>query len=440
MRVSDIKYTVLSWTSLLVILIFVLVPFQGFLTVWASSLVGHYTAVRLWDDVVLLLVILGSVYLLFTDKKIRFNTLSRRLVWVILGYIFLSLALGLVSFLDKDVTGKAVLYGLLINLRYLAFFLVTWCVALRISRLRRHWPTFVLWPAVVVVAFGLLQIFVLPHDFLRHFGYGPNTIPVIETVNSNAKYVRIPSTLRGANPLGAYLIIPISILAVFLVRPKKTLKHIALFVGAVITLFYTYSRSALFGAFVSVVIVVFTAKLSEKTLKLSAVVVCILVIAGGIFYSLDKNNAGVQNLVLHTQKNSVVKTTSDQNHESNLKIGVKQLIREPLGRGPGTAGPASVYNNNARIAENYYVQIGQEVGWLGLVLFLLINVGVGYLLWLRRDDPLALALFASLIGISIVNMFSHAWADDTLAYTWWGLAGIAMAPDKTNGTDHAKKT
>jgi hypothetical protein len=23
-------------------------------------------------------------------------------------------------------------------------------------------------------------------------------------------------------------------------------------------------------------------------------------------------------------------------------------------------------------------------------------------------------------------MLSHAWADDTLAYVWWGLAGIAM--------------
>ena len=25
-------------------------------------------------------------------------------------------------------------------------------------------------------------------------------------------------------------------------------------------------------------------------------------------------------------------------------------------------------------------------------------------------------------------MLSHAWTDDTLAYVWWGLAGIAMAP------------
>ena len=103
-------------------------------------------------------------------------------------------------------------------------------------------------------------------------------------------------------------------------------------------------------------------------------------------------------------------------------------MREPFGRGVGTAGPASVYNRGkGRVAENYFIQIGQEAGWIGLMLFLLINAGVGYLLWVRRADPLALSLLAGLIGLSFVNLLSHAWSDDTLAYVWWGLAGIAMA-------------
>ena len=40
----------------------------------------------------------------------------------------------------------------------------------------------------------------------------------------------------------------------------------------------------------------------------------------------------------------------------------------------------------------------------------------------------ALSLFGSLIGLTFINLLSHAWTDDTLAYVWWGLAGIAMAP------------
>jgi hypothetical protein len=39
-------------------------------------------------------------------------------------------------------------------------------------------------------------------------------------------------------------------------------------------------------------------------------------------------------------------------------------------------------------------------------------------------------LLASLIGISVASFLAYTWADDTLAFIWWGLAGIAMAPDK----------
>src|SRR6185437_15347018 len=102
-----------------------------------------------------------------------------------------------------------------------------------------------------------------------------------------------------------------------------------------------------------------------------------------------------------------------EQHASALKQGVHDIIHQPFGRGPGSAGPAIVYNNGQpRIAENYYVQIGQETGWVGLILFLLINAGVGYLLWVRRRDPLAVMLYGSLIGISFINLLSHAWTDD----------------------------
>ena len=61
-------------------------------------------------------------------------------------------------------------------------------------------------------------------------------------------------------------------------------------------------------------------------------------------------------------------------------------------------------------------------------MFSVIIGGVAYLLWSHRSDPLALSLFASLIGLTVINLLSHAWADDTLAYLWWGFAGVAMAP------------
>jgi hypothetical protein len=321
-------------------------------------------------------------------------------------------------------------YGLIVNLRFLVFFLVTWSVALRLSRLRVRWQRLVWWPAVGVVVFGLLQAFVLPHDVLRHFGYSDTTIPAVETINHNQHYVRIMSSLRGANPLGAYLVIPISAVTVLLLRNGRNWFQAAFLAGALVTLFFSFSRSAWLGVALSIVVLLFLSRLSRRSQRIALVTAGCLILAGIAVTFAFRHNPHFENFVLHTQTHSTTKVSSNQGHLAAFKTGAGDLIHKPLGDGPGTAGPASVYNKNhePRIAENYFLQVGQETGWLGLLLFGLINVGVGALLYIRRQDALALSLFASLIGLTLINLLAHAWADDTLAYVWWGLAGIAMAP------------
>jgi hypothetical protein len=407
-----------------------LMPFHAFLTVWGASLVGHYTALRLWKEVLLALCSLGVIYVFLTDRKIRSHTISRRLIQLILAYLVLTVIWGALAYYQHDVTAKALGYGLISDLRYPLFFLVTWSMALRMSRLRTHWQWLVLYPSIAVVVFGLLQAWFLPHDFLRHFGYGPTTIPVMETINHNAKYIRVFSTLRGANPLGAYLVIPITLLSVLMIRRGRNWRYGLLLAGSVIVLFYTFSRSAWIGAALSVIIVLFLSRLAPASQKLALGAAGGLLLIGVVVTIGLRNDTKFQNFVFHTQKHSAIAATSDQGHAQALRAGLSDLAHHAGGNGPGTAGPASYYNTGhpERIAENYYIQIGQETGWLGLLLFLLINVGVGWLLYVRRDDPLALSLFASLIGLSFINLFSHAWADDTLAYVWWGLAGVALTP------------
>jgi hypothetical protein len=429
MRASALKYAILSVMANMVLVVISLMPLYGFMTVWGSSLIGHYTALRLWGEVFLLISCVGLVYLLLMDRMIRGHTVTRMLVWLILLYGLVNILWGLIAYNRHDVDLKALGYGLIVDLRFPAFFLITWSVALRASRLRAHWQKLILWPAFIVVIFGLLQAFFLPYNFLSHFGYGPKTIPAYETINSNLHYIRIASTLRGADPLGAYLLIPISLLTILICRRQRRWSYLAFLLAALATLYFSYARSAWVGAVLSIGVILFLSLHTKQTKKLALWICClVLLVLATSAYAL-RNNTHVQNILLHTQTHSTVATTSDQNHSSALKSGLQDMLHKPLGDGPGSAGPASIYNNHpARIAENYYIQIGQETGWLGLILFLLINAAVGYLLWLRRADPLALCLFASLIGLSFVNMLSHAWADVTLAYVWWGLAGIAMAP------------
>ncbi|MGH7237315.1 MAG: O-antigen ligase family protein, partial [Candidatus Saccharimonadales bacterium] len=190
------------------------------------------------------------------------------------------------------------------------------------------------------------------------------------------------------------------------------------------------SRSAWIGAAVAVLIVLGLTVKSAKLKKALYVGVAIIVVVGIVAGFGLRHNLHFQNEILHTQANSQVKSTSNSGHLKALKTGLHDIFRQPFGRGTGTAGPASVYNkpHAARLAENYFIQIGQETGWLGLAIFVMINLLTAKLLWRCRREPLAISLLAALAGIILVNLLSHAWTDPTLAYIWWGLAGVALAP------------
>jgi O-antigen ligase len=152
----------------------------------------------------------------------------------------------------------------------------------------------------------------------------------------------------------------------------------------------------------------------------------VLVIAGAGLVVVLKDNDRVQNILFHTDENSQAKDSSNETRLNAQKAALQEVVQEPLGRGPGTAGPASQHNDghDVRISENYFLQIGQETGWLGLGLFVGILAVVAKELWQRRR----IALLASLFGITFICLVSHAWADDTLALLWWGAAGILLAP------------
>ncbi|MDB5184922.1 MAG: hypothetical protein JWN38_730 [Candidatus Saccharibacteria bacterium] len=442
MKASAFKYTILSAVATMVMLVLVLMPFHAFLTVWLASHFGHYTALRLWKELILVAAGLGVVYLMLTDHKIRTHTLSRRLVWLIAAYAVLQVAIGLIVWHNGDVTTKALLYGWLVDLRFLVFFLICWAVALRTARLQANWFNLLIFPALAVALIAVLQATVLPHDVLRHFGYGPATIEPLETINHNQHYLRVMSTLRGANPLGAYLILPITALVIGLCKNRRSWRLWLGLVLCTLALYFSHSRSAFLGALLAAGIVLalnVRSKLGKQLLAAGAGVVVVLAV---ILSLALHNNADFQNVVLHTQTNSSSPQSSNDGHVAALKSGLHDIRHRPFGAGPGTAGPASIYNDGkARIAEDYFIQLGQEVGIVGMLLFIIINAGIGYLLWLRRQSPLAMCLLASLIGLTLVNCLLHAWADDTVAYVWWGLAGMAMAtlPITETKTTRGKK-
>jgi hypothetical protein len=409
-------------------LILALVPFHAFLTIFAAQFVGHYTLLRLWKEVLLVVVCAGAIAVVATDATKR-QRLARDWLWrSVLVFIALYLVAAIVSLATDTVTLKAAAYGVLSGTRFLLFFVALWLLASRASLLWRLRYKLLLGPALIVVLFGALQRFVLPYDILRHVGYGPDTIRPYQTIDKKTSFFRIISTLRGANPLGAYMVVILSVLVARLFTGLRKVPTLFFILACVVVLAATYSRSAWIGAFVGVGLIA-ASKLKHLFSIRSAVLIALAgttILATGLYVLRD--NDFVQNTFFHTDEHSLASTSSNDAHASASLTALKEVVRQPLGRGPGTAGQASVYNagHDARIAENYYLQVGQEVGWLGLALFIAICILVAIRLYAIRQDPLALGLLAAFIGLVIVNMLSHAWADDTLAYLWWGFAGLVL--------------
>jgi len=412
------------FTSYIIGGLLVLLPFHAVLSTWLGSNVGHLDLVRIWKEILITVLAVPALWLFFKSPALR--TWGRRsfLAQLIALYFLIHFALGIWGLKHNQLNSTALIYALIINLRFLGFFLVCLSVSAYSDWLYKYWLRLLLLPAALVIGFGLLQKFVLPYDFLKHFGYSPKTIPAYQTVDSDLNFRRIQSTLRGANPLGAYLVLIIP--ALTFVR-NRAWRVIGL-VGGFVVLYFSYSRSAWIGLLAALALLgLWHFGGSKKSKEILAIVAVLFLVACTGVYAL-RGNHNAQDALFHTSSASA-NVSSNAQRATAIKDAAYDVLHNPLGRGPGTAGPASFRNTGhpARIAENYYLQIAQETGVLGMIIFLIINGMVGWQLWLSRQDNLAKVLLVSLAGITLVNLVSHAWTDDTLSLIWWGLAGVALA-------------
>lgn len=411
--------------SLLVAAILVLLPFHAVLTTWAGSNFGHLDLFRIWKELLLVSLGLYAAWLVVRDDSLNRRFSRSWLVWLSVIYTLLYIGFGLYSFQQDHVNAPALLFSLLTNLRFVWFMMIVWVISSQDQLLQQIWAKLLLIPAALVIGFGLLQRFILPDDFLKHFGYGPDTIPAVQTIDNKPEYHRIQSTLRGANPLGAYLVLVITALVAKL---KSRVYMPLVLLACLLVLFFSYSRSAWVGVVVSLGVLGWLQlpKAKNHQAVVISLVLALTLAVGSVW--IFRDNDTLQNTLFHSDENSTSAVSSNAARTSYIRQAVQDIADQPLGGGPGTAGPASMRNDHpARIAENYYLQIGQEAGVIGLVLFLGILAATTKQLWQRRKHLLAQILLASLAGISVINILSHAWTDDTLSLLWWGLAGIALS-------------
>jgi predicted aspartyl protease len=419
--------TLRSTIATLLCVVFVGVALQGVVSVLAEVHAGEAALlVKSWKEV--LLGVIGVLLAIAVWRSGQWRKVARqKLLWLVAAIAFIHVVLFAVF--DNDYVGE--IAALLIDLRMYLLFVEVYVAVLLWPELRRTLTVAGIASMGIIASFALLQATVLPRDVLAPLGYSKATIQPYLTVDLNDDFVRINSTLRGPNPLGAVAVMAISIGAAVILRrvPMRRWQKNALWGGvaaSVVALWSSYSRSAWLGVFAAIVVLAVAVGVRRIPKHIALGVLAAAVLLLGVTLAL-KDTPLVQNVVFHTNPDSPTVHKSDDGHLDSLRHGTEAMLSQPLGAGLGSTGSASLLTEEPVIIENQYFYMAHESGWLGLGLQLWLFGWVLVLLWQERLRVLGLGLFAAGIGLGVIGLVLPVWADDTVALLWWGLAGVAVA-------------
>lgn len=408
------------------------------ITVFVST---HWPEATLYAKAWKELAILAATVLILIDyivSKSWRTVRNDKLLWAAAAFGALHLLLVPLS----QGSANTLVAGLMIDLRYIAYFAAVYMYVRRYPKYRTSFLKVGLIGACIVVGFAVLQLF-LPHDFLKYLGYGHSTIEPYMTVDKNPDFIRQNSTLRGPNPLGAYAIMVLAGVVAFGVAVGRSVRskrvqygHLGLAIAGLVALWVSYSRGAWLGAVVALGLVLVAGLGSKITRRVWSYIVLVgLLVVVGLY--LTKDTAFVQNIIVHNNPETGSAIDSNQGHIDSLQQGIERTIREPLGAGIGSTGSASMLGGSPVVIENQFLFVAHEAGWLGLIVWITLIMLVLWQLWRSRRDWMALAAFASGVGLLVVGLFLPVWVDDTVSLVWWGMTAAILAAE---GVKHARTT
>lgn len=394
-----------------------LMPLHAFLSVWAGHLFGHQALWQAWKEVVLAAMAAAAAIALARQPALL-TKLRHPLIYVLAAYTAVSLA---VTLLARPPLTAAV-FGIKTDLEFLLAFTLALLASDR--RFAGRLARVLLISSGIVIAFGLTQAYVLPADFLTAFGYGPSTVAPYQTLDPALNSVRIISTLGGPNQLGSFLILPLTLVLWKLLRQPKWW-HLVYLAAGLAVLWHTYSRSAWLGVLAAFAFTFLAALPANRRLP----VLLALTIAAAVGLNGLVGLSGSSKLQYYLFHQSITDTGikgSTDLHSESFRAGIKEAAQHPWGEGLGAAGPASFRGGQPFIPESYYLQVAIESGLLGLGLFLAAQVLLVARLANQGRGGLGPPLVGALIGIGVINLFLHGWADSSTALAFWTCAGAVI--------------
>lgn len=292
-----------------------------------------------------------------------------------------------------------------------------------------------LYLSIPIFLFAFLQTFYLPRDFLERFGYSwgmtvtGNPLPPYHLVAGNL--TRAMATFPGPNSLAMYSVI-IFFLSVLLGKYllPKTLQ-LLLPVLSLTVLVITFSRGHLISLLMAVLLGLVFYSLRRYPLRgiiTGSITIFLLIVSFlAIIYvgnlRVAENQTGFLSYLLHQESTEI---------HRNARLQAWEIISQhPLGSGLGSSGLATT-NTGGQVfnPESWYVQITQELGWLGLLMGLalleLMYLQFAYLekdLFDEKDRRLFHFFLLEFSAIAVSANFLPSWFEVS-SLIWWILFGF----------------
>lgn len=400
-------------------------PFSLFISRWLSTYTG---GLGIWDSSkdIVTLFLLAVALIVARGQGLFRNKTVQGLFLVVTAYSLLHLAFILFDSNDQDFRSWTI--ATLYNCRFLAYAFIAAVAGFGLNKLPlRTIIKIVVTVSTVTCLFAFIQ-YLAPSNLMTHFGYSiERGAKPSFFIDDKPDFPRVMSTVRDPNSYGAYLILPLSLLwALILKRSSSHKLLIPLLLIHGLALLLTFSRGAWLGAAISGLLVsgyIYKNKITSliKKYYIILAVLSLCIMSAGFVL---RDSYVFQNVILHSDESTVM----DDPNELRIQLqnkAVQEIADDPEGHGPGTAGLVSIGNPKGTfLTENYYLQIGYEIGVLGLALFMSILVLVYRSVTKDADSGLRAVLIGSFWAYGFISLLIHLWSNEAVAAQWWLLAGL----------------
>lgn len=378
---------------------------------------GTAVIVSMWKEfVIIILTLLLVVKFIFQKKITKFDVLDK----LILGYVLF----GIFHAILLKINFSQVVWGARYDYMFLWILFIVRHFDFSKEQIKKAFKAVVFGGLVSLVLGYIIHYFIKPEN-MTMFGfrndwstwYPGQSLAFCQRLE-NQELCRMSGTFAGPNQLGAYLVVLIPILCMWRKEVTERINQTSLKRGipalfiflAFYALIQTYSRGALIGVMVAMLIL-FTYQCSFwKRIKKKHVLFGLI----GVF--------AVAMTLMLTIGDTLIRPESTSGHIAAWMIGLRKMFAHPLGLGLGSAGPASYRFANPIIPESWYLQVGVELGVVGLALFFGVLVTLAKKL-IRSKHIIVLSSF---LGVLTIALFLHTLEDSAVSITLFSLIGLNL--------------